>query len=1252
MQLAEVNLDTIIEKWERFFYDYCKEEIDHAALLYPEKKSLILDYWVIDTHDAEMAEFLIEKPYICLYAAEAALKRMDMPVEPSPKLHFRVKNLPETQKIGIRDLRSQHLGKFIAADGLVKKVTEVRPKLEDAAFQCLKCGAIIRVPQNENILKEPLECYEDQGGCGRRTSFRLLTEESKFIDSQKIEIQENPEDLRGGAQPLRLTVYLEDDLVGSIVPGDRVTVNGVMRGQQRRMGNIKLTEFDKVMDASTVEQKEQAFEEVQISDEDEKKIIEVSKDPLIYNKIKESIAPTIYGLDREKDSLALQLFGGMAKHMPDGTRIRGDIHILLVGDPGTAKCVSGDTEILLADGSLCDIKSVVDDEESKKLSGFVDDGMYIETNHDLISLGLNGKNVDSTGNLLWKRFAPEKMYRITTSSGREIKVTPTHPFFVFGDNARVKKRKAEDLKEGEFIATPRKIDIFGEPQPIDINYTRSKARNAVRLNLPDKTTPEFWRFIALFIAEEYLQLKRKDGYQLSTAFFTNNDPQLLDEFCVFAKKIGLNPSYRAAHKGKSARDIIVPRIEFGTFLKNIGTGGPSTAKRIPDLLFKCSKEEISAFLSALFDCEGTVSKKSRGIVLSSASKKLLSQVKHLLLRFGINSQVHPTLSRATNSPCHQKTKYYRLSITGEDAIKFDHEIGFTVAEKKERLKELCNSSLAYNTNVDIIPNISSLLKEIRNKLRLNQSECGILRSSYQHYERGDKNPSRSALSRISQQFDYRMNWLAEARKRLTSSNNWHDLRSIRKSLHYSQRKIADLSGFSQTLLSQYENGKIGCTKIKPKKKCVETTKNKVIGALLKCIEETNVIDLISALKTVANADIFWDRIKKIENFAPEEEFVYDIQVPGYHNFIANDVYVHNSQLLRYVSQLAPRSIYTSGKSSSAAGLTASAIRSDEFGEGRWTLEAGALVLADLGVACVDELDKMDARDRDALHQAMEQQEISIAKAGINATLKSRCSLLGAANPKFGRFDEFASISDQINMPPALLSRFDLIFPVTDRPDRGRDTSLASHILGVHLAGEKMEHEEHMGKEYPDGLESIKPSIDPEFFRKYIAYAKRNVFPVMSEEAVEKLRDYYVEIRSAARDSVPFTPRQLEAFVRIAEASARIRLSDVVTVEDAQRAIGIVDYYLEKVGVDRETGDLDIDIITTGISHSQKDKMKIITMIIKNICKEEECATLEAIKSRGMEEGLDEKTVENMMSKMIRGGIVFEPKRGRYRLTNE
>ncbi len=321
---------TLVEKWETLFTEYFKKEIEGIALSYPEKRSVIVDYWDIDRIDPELGEYLLEKPNNAFYAAEEALKKIDVPTDVHPQLHFRIRNLPDIQKIGIRKIRSQHLGKLLAIDGLVKKITEVRPKLEDAAYQCLKCGAVLKIPQEGDIVKEPLECYEEQGGCRRQSGFKLLTEESRFVDSQKIEVQENPEGLRGGEQPQRVTVYLEDDLVGNIVPGDRVIVNGVLHGRQRIRGKVKLTEFDKVMDASSIEQLEQAFEEVQISEEDEQKILEVSQDKGIYEEMRQSISPILYGLEREKDALVLQLFGGVAKIMVGEINHSG----FLLTDPG------------------------------------------------------------------------------------------------------------------------------------------------------------------------------------------------------------------------------------------------------------------------------------------------------------------------------------------------------------------------------------------------------------------------------------------------------------------------------------------------------------------------------------------------------------------------------------------------------------------------------------------------------------------------------------------------------------------------------------------------------------------------------------------------------------------------------------------------------------------------------------------------------------------------------------------------------
>jgi len=378
-----------------------------------------------------------------------------------------------------------------------------------------------------------------------------------------------------------------------------------------------------------------------------------------------------------------------------------------------------------------------------------------------------------------------------------------------------------------------------------------------------------------------------------------------------------------------------------------------------------------------------------------------------------------------------------------------------------------------------------------------------------------------------------------------------------------------------------------------------------------------------------------------------------------HCLFVGDPGTAKSQMLNYMSKLAPRSIYASGKASSAAGLTAAAVR-DEFGEGQWTLEAGALVLADMGIACVDEIDKMDAQDRSSLHQAMEQQEISVAKAGINATLKSRCAVLAAANPKLGRFDDFMPIHEQINMPPALLSRFDLIFSIQDKPSTERDTDLATHILNTHKAGEvnenilKSKKSIHSREEQERLIKPVIPTLDPEFLRKYVAYAKRHVYPVMQDEAMKMIREYYVDLRNQSKDSVPFTPRQLEAFVRLAEASARVRLSETVTVSDAKRAISIINEYLRRVGMDRETGKFDIDIIATGISHSQHERMRSILDIIKQICSEAEDgnAARNDIVIEAEAHGLESKKVEESLDRLKRNGQIYEPVHGKYKLTSD
>jgi replicative DNA helicase Mcm len=690
--MARAEDTEVIDKFEAFYRDYYRNEIGQLAQKYPnEKRSLYVDWNDLYRFDPDLADDFIAQPDQIRDYAEEALRLYDLPVDVKlGQAHVRVQNLQRTT--GIRDIRARHRGQLVEVTGIVRKATDVRPKVIEAAFECQRCGTLTRIPQTSGEFYEPHECQ----GCERQGPFDINFDQSEFVDAQKLRIQESPEGLRGGETPQSIDVHIDDDITGRVTAGDHVRVTGVLHLEQQGSNQEKSPVFDVYMDGMAVEIEDEQFEDMDITDEDKKRIIELSNESDIYEKMIASMAPSIYGYEQEKLAIIMQLFSGVTKHLPDGSRTRGDLHMLLIGDPGTGK----------------------------------------------------------------------------------------------------------------------------------------------------------------------------------------------------------------------------------------------------------------------------------------------------------------------------------------------------------------------------------------------------------------------------------------------------------------------------------------------------------------------------------------------------------------------------SQLLQYIRNLAPRSVYTSGKGSSSAGLTAAAVR-DDFGDGQqWTLEAGALVLADQGIAAVDELDKMRSEDRSAMHEALEQQSISISKAGINATLKSRCSLLGAANPKYGRFDQYEPIGEQIDLEPALISRFDLIFTVTDQPDAEEDANLAEHIINTNYAGELHTHRENTTtsnvseEEVENVTEDVEPEIDAELLRKYVAYAKRNCYPMMTEEAKAEIRDFYVDLRSKGQDEdapVPVTARKLEALVRLAEASARMRLSDTVDRGDAERVIEIVRSCLKDIGVDPETGEFDADVVETGQSKTQRDRIKNIKSLIAEIESEyDEGAPIETILDRAEEVGMERSQAEHEIEKLRRQGDVYEP----------
>ncbi len=414
--------------------------------------------------------------------------------------------------------------------------------------------------------------------------------------------------------------------------------------------------------------------------------------------------------------------------------------------------------------------------------------------------------------------------------------------------------------------------------------------------------------------------------------------------------------------------------------------------------------------------------------------------------------------------------------------------------------------------------------------------------------------------------------------------------------------------------------------------------------IIKLSQEPNIIDRLSS--SIAPTIYGMEMVKLalvLQMFGGVRKFMKDgTSMRGdIHILMVGDPGTAKSQLLKYMTEISPRGVFAFGRGSSAAGLTAAAVR-DDFGEGRWTLEAGALVLADNGFAAIDELDKMDEKDTAAMHEAMEQQTITVSKAGIMATLKSRCSILGAANPKFGRYDQNRSIVDQIDFPPPLLSRFDVIFKIIDKPERSNDERLAEHVLKAHRVGEiyrSLELNEIIEFDVPEE-EDFSPPVDKETVRKYVSYAKTRIFPRLSDDAIGLLKDEYVKTRNSSADSIPITARQLESTIRLAEAAARARLSSIVTSEDAILAKKVVDYYLKDVSM--TNGEVDIDILYSGTSSKQRGDLEMVFDIIKEIKRERHNAEIDEVVAMSISKGLTQERALEAISKLKAAGQVYEP----------
>ena len=1240
-------------QWETFFDRYYLGDILALANEYPEKRSLYVDFVNIEKFDPDLAEELLEHPDRVLGVAEAALQGFDLPIEKTlTGAHLRITNIP--QKVSIRNLRSEHISKMIAIDGLVRMATEVRPRIRVAAFECGGCGETMFITQPSGRFVEPYVCKNSE--CGRKGPFKINLTESEFIDAQKLRVQESPEDLRGGEQPQTLDINMEDDLSGLVSPGSRVIVTGILRSYQRITREGKSTFFDIILDAVSIEMQDKEFKEIEITPEEEEEIIKLSKDPKIYEKVVRSIAPSIYGYEDVKEALALQLMSGVPKNLPDGARIRGDVHVLLVGDPGIAK-----SQLLRYIVKLAP-RGIYTSGRSSSAAGLTAAAVRDEFGDGRWTLEAGALVLADQGVAAVDEM--DKMRAEDRSAIHEaMEQQSYHPSteILFSDGKRV--------RIGEFVDSLIEGNMDQVEDGIDCEIlTSDKIRDSDRRTL-----------LALDLNDNSIRpapidrvsRHRAPDHLIEITYSNGRSITVTPEHPVYVMENGEIATVRA-DAVKSGMFAPIPNnyplasSDIALQLPNQDKRNHETDRRYKRISFPTRlKSEFGRLLGYIVSEGHIYHSDTNGeaeIIISNTDTEIINDIDNLIKEIFdtttyIQHQPHSERKHATKDLYTVRCasillyEFMRLNFMGVTVKSDEKRIPDQIFTSNDNIRTQFligafrgdgfydSERFGYTTNsIGLANDYSDLLLALGIYSYITRS------SEYESKKEGRTKVGYKVV--ISGQDSQRLFYDSIGR---------HDKRS---------EKIEQFVVRSHNKLNDRDSVPVDIA-IRVKKLLKDYRLD--TGYFDKIIKKKNAIHRMVALKYINKVESYLSDIQpfNVNETADPRELRKAYRIPI--SVIAGRIGLSDSMvtyiernpstknaavLLERIREVAKEKIESSENEIKSLKRivksdlrftrvkSASTVRNDDL---EWVYDVTV------------EPDHTFVSCGLVLHNT-----VSIAKAGIMATLKSRCSLLGAANPKYGRFDPYEGIAQQIRMAPALMSRFDLIFVLKDEPDVGRDTAIASHILGAHHAGELHAHKTHISgsnitdADVGDAMELIQPTIMPDLLRKYIAYAKKAVYPIMDSVARERLIDFYLGLRKQGEDRdspVPVTARQLEALVRLCEASARIRLCNEITTADSERVIRVVESCLRQVAYDTETGMFDTDILTTGVSKSQRDKIKTLRNIIRDIEAEHSgMAPKDDVYARAAEQGFEKEYVEDLIKRLVTQGELYEPTASHVRLT--
>jgi len=556
-------------------------------------------------------------------------------------------------------------------------------------------------------------------------------------------------------------------------------------------------------------------------------------------------------------------------------------------------CVTGDSLVLLSNGTLIEISRLFDESVSGELKE-IHGSLCVPANLSVFSVDESAKVVVDFCRGVSKRLSSD-LIEITTQTGRKIAVTPNHLLYTCY-NGLIIPVPAKELKEGDFIATIRFIpDIKGFPT---INIGNPVPRVFCKITPPTAISPELCRIIGYLLSDGHIYVNERRG--IYKIVFTNTDQDLLEDYVnCFKIVFGLTPKVL---KYSGIFRAIVQSVDVFNFLREVTPQllAHSNLREVPSIIMQADNNMVASFLKGIFDSEATVNPRSREITLYSTSEKLLVQIQILLCRYGIISQIH-LISRKRKKRIERT---YKLSITGEDVSRYNLFIGFTSSKKIRKLEKIGVLRASPREHINIIPNISDLLRDLRARLRLTQRDVRSFIKGYGHLECKNRPFPRSKLEEIALFFEKRLRSIEELNQRLVKLD-WNTIKYCMKALNISQREIASILNVSRSLVKYYMHKESLSAK-----KFLDKLSTAIKCILSEILSDKMLLENLSRLKVLVNADIFWDKIVKVLRLN-EKTWVYDIMVQNTNRFIVNGFLVHNSQWFE------SGEIYTPGRLASA-----------------------------------------------------------------------------------------------------------------------------------------------------------------------------------------------------------------------------------------------------------------------------------------------------------------------------------------------